>query len=296
MPKSSVMRWNSPSTRMEIFFSSGEWVSKEGAVGKRLEGQVAWVSGSTKGIGKGVVELFAEEGAAVVVLGRNSDDGRSVRDHIVGKGGRALFVQCDMTDPEQIRDSIDKTVKEYGKLNILVNNAGNILIKMLHETSEKDWDDLMALNVKSMFIAFKHAFEHLSKHERSYVVNIGSINSFIGNDRVPVYTASKGAVLQLSRSIGLDYARFGIRCNCICPGITYTPLLQYHMGQDGDADENIRKRVRRVPLGKALSIEDVAKSVLFFSCEDSAGITATSLVVDGGLLGAAEWDTEQAGH
>lgn len=98
-------------------------------------------------------------------------------------------------------------------------------------------------------------------------------------------------MLQLSRSIGLDYAKFGIRCNCVCPGITYTPLLKYHMGQDGDADENIKNRVKRVPLGYALSINDVAKSILYFSCEDLAGITATSLIVDGGLLGAAEWDT-----
>lgn len=257
---------------------------------RRLEGQVAWVSGSTKGIGQGVVELFAKEGAAVAVLGRNSDDGNAVVKNIIENGGKAIFIQCDVTDPKQIQYSIDKTVQTFGSLNILVNNAANILIKMLHETTEKEWDDLMNLNVKSMFFSFKYAFEYLIRNKKSYVVNVGSINSFIGNDKVPVYTTSKGAVLQLSRSIGLDYAKYGIRCNCVCPGITYTPLLKYHMGQDGDADENIKNRVRRVPLGNALSIYDVAKSILFFSCEDSAGITATSLVVDGGLLGAAEWD------
>ena len=260
---------------------------------KRLEGQVAWISGSTRGIGQGIAELFAREGAAVVVIGRNVIDGCAVTDNITANGGKAIFIQCDVTDSGQIKNSIEKTVKEFGNLHILVNNAGNILIKMLHETTEQEWDALMNLNIKSMFLSFKYAFEYLSKNEKSYVVNIGSINSFIGNDKVPVYTTSKGAVLQLSRSIGLDYARYGIRCNCVCPGITYTPLLKYHMGQSGDADANIKNRIKRVPLGVALSIHDVAKAVLFFSCEDSAGITATSLIVDGGLLGAAEWDTEK---
>ncbi len=260
---------------------------------RRLEGQVAWVSGSTKGIGQGVVELFAKEGASVAVLGRSEEEGNSVTRNIVENGGKAIFIQCDVTDSKQIKHSIDKTLQTFGNLNILVNNAANILVKMLHETSEQEWDDLMNLNVKSIFYSFKYAFESLIKNEKSYVVNVGSINSFIGNDKVPVYTTSKGAVLQLSRSIGLDYARYGIRCNCVCPGITYTPLLKYHMGQNGDADDNIQNRVRRVPLGSALSIHDVAKSILYFSCEDSAGITATSLIVDGGLLGAAEWDVEK---
>lgn len=260
---------------------------------RRFEGQVAWVSGSTKGIGQGAVELFAKEGASVAVLGRNVDDGNAVTKDITDNGGKAIFIQCDVTDKNQIKYSIDKTVQTFGKLNILVNNAANILVKMLHETTEQEWDDLMDINVKSMFFSFKYAFEHLVKNERSYVVNVGSINSLIANDRVPVYTTSKGAVLQLSRSIALDYARYGIRCNCVLPGITYTPLLMYHMSQDGDADENIKNRVRRVPMGSALSIYDVAKSILYFSCEDSAGITATSLIVDGGMLGAAEWDTEK---
>ena len=259
----------------------------------RFKGQVAWVSGSTKGIGQGAAELFAREGAAVAVIGRNAEDGNSVVENIVENGGKAIFIPCDATDSGQIAQSIDETVRAFGGLNILVNNAANILVKMLHETSEQEWDYFMNLNVKSIFFSFKYAFEHLVKNEKSYVVNVGSINSFIGNDRVPVYTASKGAVLQLSRSIALDYARYGIRCNCVCPGITYTPLLKYHMDQDGHFEENLKERVKRVPLGHALSIYDVAKSILYFSCEDSAGITATSLIVDGGLLGAGEWNTDQ---
>jgi len=259
---------------------------------KRFEGKVVWVSGSTKGIGRGAAELFAREGAAVAVIGRSVSEGNAVVDGINKNGGIARYIQCDVTKPEQIRDSIEDTLNIFGHLNILVNNAANILVKMLHETTDQEWDEIMNLNVKSMFYSFKYAFDHLIKNKRSYVVNVGSINSFIGNDKVPVYTASKGAVLQLSRSIGLDYAKYGIRCNCICPGITDTPMLKYHMNQDGCFEENLKKRIKRVPLGNVLSIYDVARSILFFSCEDSAGVTATSLVVDGGLLGAGEWDTD----
>ena len=172
----------------------------------------------------------------------------------------------------------------------MVNNAGIVDVKELHEYTEEDWDRVMDINVKSMFLSFKYAFPYLRKNQKSYVVNIGSISSFVGQNNTPVYTTSKGAVLQLSRSIGLDYAKYGIRCNCVCPGITDTPMLHQHLDTTPDPEEHLAERLRRVPLGSILTSTDVAKSILFLSCEDSAGVTATSLIVDGGYLAAAEWD------
>jgi NAD(P)-dependent dehydrogenase (short-subunit alcohol dehydrogenase family) len=258
----------------------------------KLAGKVAWVSGATKGIGEGVAKLFAKEGAKVAVIGRSVSDGARVTAEIAAAGGTSLFIPCDVTKAADIAASIDKTVAAFGGLDILINNAGTVDVKMLHETSEQEWDDLMALNVKSMFLAFKFAFPHLRKHEMSYVVNIGSISSFVGQKSTPVYTTSKGAVLQLSKTIGIDYARFGIRCNCVCPGITDTPLLHYHLNQNKDPEAAYRNRLRRVPLGRTLTPEDIARTVLYFSCEDSSGVTATSLIIDGGYLACAEWDTE----
>lgn len=258
----------------------------------KLEGKVAWVSGSTKGIGEGVVRLFAKEGAAVTIIGRGEQAGRALEKEILESGGKVLYIPCDVTDFVQLKESIEKTAGTFGKLDILVNNAGTVGVKMLHEYTEQEWDQLMDLNVKSLFMAFKFAFPYLTRNTESYVVNIGSISSFVGQYKTPVYTTSKGAVLQLSRSIGLDYASYGIRSNCICPGITDTPLLHYHLATSGDEESKLKERLRRVPLGRVLTIEDVAKSVLFFSCEDSAGVTATSLIVDGGYLAAAEWDTQ----
>ena len=257
---------------------------------QRLAGQTAWISGATKGIGEAAAYLFAREGAAVAIIGRDENDGRRVLRAIQQTGGKAVFIHCDVTREDEVSASIQQTVDAFGDLRILVNNAGIVEVRMLHDYTSEQWDHVMDVNVKSMFLAFKHAFPHLRKNPRSYVVNVGSISSFVGQSGTPVYTASKGAVLQLSRSIALDYARYGIRCNRVCPGITDTPMLHQHLNAMPDPEAHLAERLNRVPLNAALTPEDVAKSILYFSCEDSAGITGTSLTVDAGYLAAAEWN------
>ena len=260
---------------------------------RKLENKVAWVSGANKGIGTGVARLFAAEGAKVAMIGRTQEEGAAIEKEIKEAGGDAFFIRCDVTSDEQIKDSIAKTVERYGTIDILINNAGIVDIKMLHEYTIEEWDRVMDLNVRSIFLAFKYAFPYLCEHEKSYVVNLGSISSFVGQDMTPVYTTSKGAVLSLSKSIGLDYARYGIRCNCVCPGITDTPMLHTHLNTEKDPAAHYRKRLTRVPMNATLYPEDIAKACLYFSCEDSSGITATSLIVDGGYLGCAEWDASK---
>jgi NAD(P)-dependent dehydrogenase (short-subunit alcohol dehydrogenase family) len=256
----------------------------------KLEGKVAWVSGATMGIGEGIARLYAAEGAKVAMIGRSVDKGKELEQEIKADGGEAFFCRCDVSSEEDIKNSIEETVRRYGTINILINNAGIVDIKALHEYTVEDWNRVMDINVRSIFLAFKYAFPYLSSNERSYVVNLGSISSFVGQDSTPVYTTSKGAVLNLSKSIGLDYARYGIRCNCVCPGITETPMLMTHLNAENNPEEHYKERLRRVPMNKTLYPEDIAKTCLFFSCEDSAGVTATSLIIDGGYLGCAEWD------
>jgi len=260
---------------------------------KKLEGKVAWVSGANKGIGEGVARFFAAHGAKVAMIGRTKEEGDKIAQEIREAGGEAFFIKCDVTDEEQIKSSIEETASKYGTIDILINNAGTVGVKMLHEYTASEWDYLMNLNVRSMFLAFKYAFKYLSQHEHSYVVNMGSVSSFVGQDMTPVYTTSKGAVLNLSKSIGLDYARYGIRCNCVCPGITDTPLLHLHLNTEKDPAGHYKKRLTRVPINEPLFPLDIAKACLYFSCEDSSGITATSLIVDGGYLGCAEWDASK---
>lgn len=257
---------------------------------QRLKGQVAWISGATSGIGEATARLFATEGAKVAIIGRREEIGRRIAENICEQGGKAVAFGCDVRSEAAVRDSILRTVAEFGGLNILVNNAGMVDVKMLHDYTEEDFDYVMAVNVKSMFFAFKHAYPHLCVKNRSYVVNVGSISSFVGQACTPVYTTSKHAVLGLTRSIALDYAADGIRCNCVCPGITDTPMLREHLDSTPDPEATLNQRLRRVAMGVALTPMDVAKSILFFCCDDSAGVTGTSLTVDCGYLTAAEWE------
>ena len=257
----------------------------------KLAGKVAWISGATSGIGEAAAELFAEEGAAVALTGRRIDRSRQTARRIREAGGQAIAIECDVSREKEVRTSLAKTVEHFGGLHIVVNNAGMVQVKQLHEYTEEEWDYLMAVNLKSMFFATKHALPFLKEYRESQIVNVGSISSFVGQATTPAYTTSKHAVLGLTRSIALDYAGDGIRCNCVCPGITLTPMLQEHLEKTGDAEAALSARLKRVPLGRSLTPRDVAKSILYFSCDDSAGITGTSLVVDAGYLTAAEWNT-----
>ncbi len=258
----------------------------------RLAGQVAWISGASSGIGEAAARLFAAEGACVALVGRRRHLCQAIADEITAQGGQALALACDVSRDDEIHASIDETARVFGGLHIVVNNAGMVQVKMLHECTVDDWDLVMGVNVRSMFLATRHALPHLRLNRRGYIVNVGSISSFVGQAKTPIYTTSKHAVLGLTRSIALDYAADGIRCNCVCPGITDTPMLREHLDTTPDPEATLAGRLRRVAMGVALTPLDVAKSILFFCCEDSAGVTGTSLTIDCGYLTAAEWETQ----
>jgi NAD(P)-dependent dehydrogenase (short-subunit alcohol dehydrogenase family) len=257
----------------------------------KLDRQVAWISGGASGIGAAVARLFAAEGARVAVADVQVEPGESLIREIAQAGGQGLFTPCDVSQEVEVSASVEQTVEQFGGLQIVVNCAGVVHVAPLDAYDQAQWDRLMEINVKSIFLAVKHAVRHLRQSARSYVVNVGSISSFVGQALTPAYNASKGAVLQLSRSIALDYAADGLRCNCICPGITDTPMLREHLSTTLDPEATLRERLRRVPIGVALEPRDIAKAVLYLACEDSSGITGTSLVVDGGYIAAAEWNT-----
>ncbi len=258
---------------------------------KRLDGQIAWISGGASGMGQATAELFAEEGAKVAVVDIQAERGQKVVEAIAGHGGQAIFLEYDVAQEDAVRQSIEKTVEDFGGLQIIVNCAGVVHVAPLHEYSDQEWDHLMDVNVKSIFFSIKHGLSHLRKNPRSYMVNIGSVGSFIGQAQTPAYITSKHAVLGLSRSIALDYAADGLRCNCVCPGITDTPMLRFHLNTTPDPQTTLANRLRRVPIGVAITPMDIARAVRYLSCEDSAGVTGTSLVVDGGYITPAEWET-----
>lgn len=258
---------------------------------RRLENKVAWISGANSGIGAAAARLFAREGAKVALIGRRLALSAKLADQLKAEGAEALPIACDVGREQQVRESIRKTARQFGSLDIVVNNAGMVDVRPLHEYTEKQWNKVVDVNVKSMFFAVKHAMPFLRRSGRGAVVNVGSISSFVGQALTPVYTMTKHAVVGLTKSIALDYAADGIRCNCVCPGITDTPMLREHLNAQPIPDAALAARLRRVPMGIALTPHDVAKSILYFSCDDSFGVTGATLVIDAGYLSAAEWET-----
>jgi NAD(P)-dependent dehydrogenase (short-subunit alcohol dehydrogenase family) len=190
----------------------------------------------------------------------------------------------------EIKIMTEDMVARWGRIDILFNNAGIVLAKPLEETTEDEWDRLMSINVKAAFLAIKHVVPQMRRSGGGAILNTGSIASFAGQVGTPVYTASKGAIALLTKSLALDYGRDRIRVNCLCPGITDTPMLRHHLGNGAEGEARIRGRLARVPLGEILQPEDVARAALYLVSEDSAGITGIMHVVDGGLLAAAEFN------
>lgn len=258
--------------------------------GDRLKNRVALVTGAGSGIGQGIAELFAEEGAKLALLELDAEQGRETLARIRAAGGEAELVVGDVASEPDVRRAVEATVAKYGELHHLVNNAGIVLVKPLEECSEAEWDRVMAVNVKSVFLTVKHALPALKRAEGATIVNMASVSSFVGQGDTPSYVASKGAVLALTKALALDYARFGIRVNCICPGITDTPLFRYHVSQAPDPEATLAARAARVPLGRFLTPRDIANAALYLSTEESSGITGIAHLVDAGYLAAAEWD------
>jgi len=262
------------------------------SLGRRLEDQVAIVTGAASGIGLGIVERFAEEGAKVALVDLNEDLGREAVIAFRSEGLVCEFFPADVAKEEDVIRLMDKVSGVFGGIDHLVNNAGVVLIKPIEEQTVEEWDRVMDVNVKSIFLTTKHSLPWLKKSSRSTIVNIGSISSFVGQKWTPSYVASKGAVLMLSKSLALDLSQYQIRVNCVCPGITDTPMLRFHLESSPDPEQTLLDRLDRVPLERLLKPDDIARAVLYLSSDESAGITGTSLIVDGGYLTAAEWSNQ----
>jgi NAD(P)-dependent dehydrogenase (short-subunit alcohol dehydrogenase family) len=256
----------------------------------RLAGKVAIVTGAASGIGLASAFTFAREGARVVIVDMNRDRGEQAVQKIVAEGGEAVFECADISREAVVRQIVADTVARWERIDILFNNAGVVLVKPLEETTEAEWDRLMAINVKAVFLAIKHVVPHMRRAGGGVILNTGSIGSFVGQLNTPAYIASKGAIALLTKSLALDYARDGIRVNCLCPGITDTPMLREHLGDGPEGEAKIRSRLSRVPLGALLKPEELARAALYLVSDDSAGITGITHIVDGGLLSAAEFD------
>jgi NAD(P)-dependent dehydrogenase (short-subunit alcohol dehydrogenase family) len=247
------------------------------------------VTGAASGIGLAIARRFAAEGAAVAMVDIDEEKGTAAAREIQLSGHCADFYPADVAREDHVQSVVHTAVTRYGRLDHLVNNAGVVLVKPLEECTVEEWDRVMDVNLKSIFLFTKMSLPHLKESDGPTIVNIGSVSSFVGQADTPVYVASKGGVAMLSKTLALDFAKYNIRVNCVCPGITDTPMLRYHINRSPDPDKTIRERLNRVPLNRMLTGDDIASAVLYLSSPASAGITGTTLVVDAGYLAAAEW-------
>lgn len=255
----------------------------------RFEGRVAVVTGGASGIGFGIAERFAEEGAAVALVDREEQHGTAASSQIRTAGGVCEFFRADVAVEADMVAALRQIAEKFHGLDHLVNNAGIVVVKGIEECTAEEWDRVMGVNLKSVFLAVKHALPWLRRSPHATVVNIGSVSSFVAQQRTPAYVASKGGVLMLSKALALDLVPDRIRVNCVCPGITDTPMFRFHVNSTPDPERTLRERVGRVPLARALSPREIGDAVLYLSSDQSSGVTGTSLVVDGGYTAAVEW-------
>lgn len=256
----------------------------------KLAGKVAIVTGAASGIGRASAIAFAREGAAVVVADKNAAAAEETAALIRSEEFSAISIVVDVARESSVEALVAQTAAQFGAIHILFNNAGIVMVKPLESMTEEEWDRVMGVNVKGAFLAIKHATPHIRRAGGGAILNTGSIGSFTGQLGTPVYSASKGAIALLTKSLALDYGRDNIRVNCICPGITDTPMLREHMGQGADGEAAIRARLARVPTGEILTPEDVARAALYLVSDDSRGITGILHVIDGGLIAASEYN------
>lgn len=250
---------------------------------KSLAGRVALITGGASGIGRAAALLFAREGAAVVVADTNQA-GQSVAGEILQNGGHAIFELADVARSGDCQRVVQRTISEFGGIHILFNNAGIILRATVPELSEEDWDRVMAVNVKSIFLLSRQVIPIMGEAGGGSIINTASGWGLAGGARAAVYCASKGAVVLLTKAMAIDHGPQNIRVNCICPGDTDTSMLRNEAEQLGEQEDRFLAESARRPLGRIGKPQEIAQAALYLASDASSFVTGTALVVDGGGL------------
>lgn len=248
----------------------------------KLKDKVAIITGSTKGIGKEASILFAKEGAKVIVNGRDSKRGREVVKEIESMGDVAKFYRADVSISNEVEELVKFTINEFGKIDILYNNAAIYMEGLVHEFSEENWDKVININLKSVFLCCKYVIPEMLKNNGGVIINTSSTEGLATTINIPAYCASKAGIINLTRSMALDYGRTNIRVNCICPGVICTQNFYDMVNWFKDPQREIVKWTEVHPIGRLGRPVEVANAALFLASEEASFITGAILVVDGG--------------
>ena len=246
----------------------------------RLEGKVAIITGGARGQGAAEARMFAREGAKVVFGDILDDDGKKVEAEINEAGGEATYVTLDVTDEDSWNAAVQTAVSGYGKVNILVNNAGIVSWNAGDDATVEEWDNVMDVNAKGVFLGTRAVVPEMRKAGGGSIINISSISGMVGQANIhPGYNASKGAVRILTKSTAVQYAGDGIRCNSIHPGPIKTEMTR----RGWEDPERLALTEQRTPLGRYADPDEIAYGVLFLASDESSFMTGSEMVIDGGL-------------
>ena len=244
----------------------------------RLQNKVALISGGAKGMGAVEAKLFAKEGAKVVIGDVLETEGKQIEAAINETGGECLFVPLDVTDENQWNEAVAATLRRFGKLDILINNAGIFRTNAVEETSSAEWDQVMDINAKGVFLGAKAAIPAMREAGGGSIINLSSVAGLVGAAYSSAYSASKGAVRLFTKSTAIQYATDGVRCNSIHPGV-----IQTDMTKEAIADSQFKaQRLDPTPLARLGQPEDVAYGALYLASDESSFVTGAELVIDGG--------------
>lgn len=247
-----------------------------------LDGKRALISGGASGIGRATALLFAQEGAAVAIVDLDEARGKEVERAIRESGGKGLFIRGDVSRAEDCRRAVEETVRAFGGLEILFNNAGIIRRATVIDTTEEEWDRVIAVNLRSAFLLSRYALPHMIRAGGGSIIHNASGWGLVGGPRAAAYCASKGALVNLTRAMAIDHGPQNIRVNCICPGDTDTEMLRSEARQLGQDEKEFLAEAADRPLRRIARPEEIARAVLFLASDAASFVTGAVLAVDGG--------------
>ncbi|HZG57982.1 glucose 1-dehydrogenase [Paenibacillus sp.] len=251
----------------------------------RLAEKITLITGSGSGIGRSTALLFAREGATVIVNDLDAEKGRETVDEIAAAGGKAAFFKADVTNPEQVKAMVDAVVAQFGRIDVLFNNAGVSGVGMLHEVEPEAWDRVMTINIRGVFLPSKYVLPYMMERRSGSIINMSSCIAEIGLAKRASYSATKGAVLSLTKSMQVDYAPYNIRVNALLPGTIMTPFVENYLRTSYDDPEaaiaSLKTRQLSGDLGRP---DDVANAALFLASDESKFMMGSPLYIDGGVV------------
>ncbi|HZB31170.1 MAG TPA: glucose 1-dehydrogenase [Streptosporangiaceae bacterium] len=244
-----------------------------------FENRAIVVTGAASGIGKQTAIDFARQGGMVAVADIDEKNGTDVVAKLKSDGRDAIFVKTDLTVEADCENLLAITTTTFGRIDVLVNNAGIEISTPIHEMSVDEWDRLVDTNLKSMFLCSKYALREMMKATSGVIINLCSVGGLVAWPGIAAYNATKGGVMMLTKSLAVDYAKYNIRANCVCPSIIDTPMTDASIGHDAAVKE---QKAKLNPVGRLGTPEDVANAILFLASDASSFITGAALTVDGG--------------